>query len=256
MYSQGSMYLPYNGLLLFHGAIPMDKDGNFKEVEVDGKMLKAKALLDSFDIMVRRAFYEKSNAKEKEKDLDQFWYLWCGPESPLFGKKKMTTFERYFIDDKSTHKEERNPYYHFRDSNLVIRKILEEFGLNPKKGHIVNGHVPVKVRKGENPVKADGQLIVIDGGMSKAYQNVTGIAGYTLIYNSYGLVLVAHQPFESKRQSVESGKDIVSKAIHLDKAKERKRVSDTDIGVQLKQQIFDLKLLLAAYRMGIIKEIH
>ncbi len=256
MYSQGSMYLPYNGLLLFHGAIPMDKDGNFKEVEVDGKMLKAKALLDSFDIMVRRAFYEKSNAKEKEKDLDQFWYLWCGPESPLFGKKKMTTFERYFIDDKSTHKEERNPYYHFRDSNLVIRKILEEFGLNPKKGHIVNGHVPVKVRKGENPVKADGQLIVIDGGMSKAYQNVTGIAGYTLIYNSYGLVLVAHQPFESKRQSVESGKDIVSKAIHLDKAKERKRVSDTDIGVQLKQQIFDLKLLLAAYRMGIIKEVH
>ncbi len=254
MYSQGSMYLPYNGLLLFHGAIPMDKDGDFKGVNVDGQILKAKALLDGFDIIARRAFYEKSNDQDKEKDLDQFWYLWCGPESPLFGKKKMTTFERYFIEDKKTHKEERNPYYHYRDSNEVIQKILKEFGLNPKKGHIVNGHVPVKVRKGESPVKADGQLIVIDGGMSKAYQNVTGIAGYTLIYNSFGLVLVAHQPFESKQEAVRSGKDIVSKAIYLDKVKHRKRVSDTDIGMQLKQQIFDLKMLLAAYRMGIIKE--
>jgi fructose-1,6-bisphosphatase-3 len=254
MYSQGSMYLPYNGLLLFHGAIPMDKGGEFKSVNVDGQILKAKALLDGFDIIARRAFYEKSNDLDKEKDLDQFWYLWCGPESPLFGKKKMTTFERYFIEDKKTHKEERNPYYHYRDSNEVIQKILKEFGLNQKKGHIVNGHVPVKVRKGESPVKADGQLIVIDGGMSKAYQNVTGIAGYTLIYNSFGLVLVAHQPFESKQEAVRSGKDIVSKAIYLDKVKHRKRVSDTDIGMQLKQQIFDLKMLLAAYRMGIIKE--
>ena len=254
MYSQGSMYLPYNGLLLFHGAIPMDKDGNFKGVAVDGKILKAKALLDGFDILARRAFYEKSNDLDKEKDLDQFWYLWCGPESPLFGKKKMTTFERYFIEDKKTHKEERNPYYHYRDSSEVIQKILKEFGLNQKKGHIVNGHVPVKVRKGESPVKANGQLIVIDGGMSKAYQNVTGIAGYTLIYNSFGLVLVAHQPFESKQEAVRSGKDIVSKATYLDKVKHRKRVSDTDIGTQLKQQIFDLKMLLTAYRMGIIKE--
>jgi len=254
MYSQGSMYLPYNGLLLFHGAIPMDENGDFKAVAVDGKVLKAKALLDQFDIMARRAFYEKNNAKEKEKDLDQFWYLWCGPESPLFGKKKMTTFERYFVDDKNTHKEERNPYYHFRDNNAIIQKILKEFNLDPKRGHIVNGHVPVKVRKGENPVKADGQLIVIDGGMSKAYQKVTGIAGYTLIYNSYGLVLVAHQAFESKLEAVQSGKDIVSQATYLDRVEKRKRVADTDIGLQLKQQIIDLKLLLAAYRMGIIKK--
>jgi fructose-1,6-bisphosphatase-3 len=254
MYSNGSMYLPYNGLLLFHGAIPMDEKGDFKAVAVDGKKLKAKQLLDQFDIMARRAYYEVADEQKKEKDLDQFWYLWCGPESPLFGKKKMTTFERYFVDDKSTHKEERNPYYHFRDKQETIQKILKEFQLNPKRGHIINGHVPVKVRKGESPVKANGQLIVIDGGMSKAYQKVTGIAGYTLIYNSYGLVLVAHQPFESKRQAVQSGKDIVSEATFLDKVKERKRVADTDIGTELKQQIADLKMLLAAYRLGIIKE--
>jgi fructose-1,6-bisphosphatase-3 len=256
MYSQGSMYLPYNGLLLFHGAIPMDKNADFKAVNVEGKMLKGKELLDQFDILARRAYYEKGNPKQKELDLDQFWYLWCGPESPLFGKKKMTTFERYFIEDKKTHKEDRNPYYKFRDEQKYIQKILKEFGLDPIHGHVVNGHVPVKVRKGENPVKANGQLIVIDGGMSKAYQKVTGIAGYTLIYNSYGLVLVAHQPFESKRKAVESGQDIVSEAITLDKVIERKRVADTDIGAQLKQQIFDLKMLLAAYRMGIIKEMH
>ena len=254
MYSQGSMYLSYNGLLLFHGAIPMDEKGSFKEVAVDGELVKGRALLDRFDIMARRAFYEKGDPRRKEKDLDQFWYLWCGPESPLFGKKKMTTFERYFVEDKATHKEDRNPYYHFRDQQIVIQQILKDFDLDAKRGHVVNGHVPVKVRKGENPVKAEGQLIVIDGGMSKAYQKVTGIAGYTLIYNSYGLVLVAHQPFESKRQSVESGKDIVSQATYLNKVKERKRVSDTDIGVQLKQQIFDLKMLLAAYRTGIIQE--
>lgn len=256
MYSQGSMYLPYNGLLLFHGAIPMDKNAEFKEVNVEGKMLKGKALLDHFDILARRAYYEKGNAKRKEQDLDLFWYLWCGPESPLFGKKKMTTFERYFVADKATHKEERNAYYHHRDEQKNIQKILKEFDLDPKKGHVVNGHVPVKVRKGESPVKAGGQLIVIDGGMSKAYQKVTGIAGYTLIYNSYGLVLVAHQPFESKRKAVESGQDIVSHVTQLDQVKERKRVADTDIGAQLKQQIFDLKMLLAAYRMGIIKESH
>ncbi len=255
MYSHGGMYLSYNGLLLFHGAIPMDEKGNFKAVAVDGNMFKGKALLDQFDILARRAFYEKGDSQRKEKDLDQFWYLWCGPESPLFGKKQMTTFERYFIHDKKTHKEERNAYYKHRDEQDNIQKILKEFDLDPKHGHVVNGHVPVKVRKGESPVKAGGQLIVIDGGMSKAYQKVTGIAGYTLIYNSYGLVLVAHQPFESKRKAVESGQDIVSKVTQLDQVKYRKRVADTDIGIQLKQQIFDLKMLLAAYRMGIIKEI-
>ena len=255
MYSNGSMYLPYNGLLLFHGAIPMDKNGNFKEVSVDGKKLKGKALLDRFDMMARRAYYEPVEADKKQQDLDQLWYLWCGPESPLFGKKKMTTFERYFVDDKETHKEERNPYYHFRDRQEIIQMILKEFKLDPVRGHVINGHVPVKVKKGESPVKAGGQLIVIDGGMSKAYQKVTGIAGYTLIYNSFGLVLAAHQPFVSKRQVIESGKDIVSKSTFLDKVKVRKRVADTDIGAQLKQQIIDLKMLLAAYRLGIIKEI-
>ncbi|RUA30276.1 MAG: class 3 fructose-bisphosphatase, partial [Bacteroidetes bacterium] len=187
MYSHGSMYLPYNGLLLFHGAIPMDEKGYFKEVMVDGKSLKGKELLDYFDIVARRTYFENGTEKEKQKDLDQFWYLWCGPDSPLFGKKQMTTFERYFINDKKTHKEERNPYYKFRDEQIYIQKILKEFGLDSIHGHVVNGHVPVKVSKGENPVKANGQLIVIDGGMSKAYQKVTGIAGYTLIYNSYGL---------------------------------------------------------------------
>jgi fructose-1,6-bisphosphatase-3 len=194
------------------------------------------------------------SAPDKEQNLDILWYLWCGPDSPQFGKKKMATFERYFLSDKDTHREIRNPYFDYRDNVTVVQKILSEFGLDPVRGHIVNGHVPVKVKKGESPIKANGQIIVIDGGMSKAYQSITGIAGYTLIYNSIGLILVAHNAFESQRKAIEEGKDIVSKSRFLAKADQRKRVADTDIGTQLKQEIYDIKLLLAAYHQGLIKE--
>ena len=254
LYNKGSMYLKYNGQLLFHGAIPLSQDGTLKRIQWNGKMLKGKELLDYFDVLARQAYYLSPKSKHKEKSLDILWYLWCGPDSPLFGKKKMATFERYFIEDVKTHKEERNPYFNYRDDVKIVREILSDFDVDPLSGHIVNGHVPVKVSKGENPVKADGQLIVIDGGMSKAYQKVTGIAGYTLIYNSYGLVLVAHHAFDSQLAAISLGKDMVSEAKYLMKTARRKRVSDTDIGEKLKQQIMDLKLLLAAYHYAFVKE--
>ena len=254
LYNKGSMYLAYNGLLLFHGAIPLKEDGSFKEVSIGGQKFSGKALLDRFDHIARKAYYSPRNDPDKQKSLDIFWYLWCGPNSPLYGKKTMTTFERYFLENKELHKEERNPYFTYRDHIPVVQNILEEFGLDRERGHIVNGHVPVKVRKGEKPTKANGQVIVIDGGMAKAYQKVTGIAGYTLIYNSYGLIIVAHNAFESQQTAIQEGKDLVSKSHYMVKAQNRKRVADTDIGRNLKQEILDLKLLLASYNYGIIKE--
>jgi len=254
LYNKGSMYLNYNGLLLFHGAIPLNDDGSFTTVSIKGEKLNGKALLDRFDNIARKAYYSSLKNPSKQQNLDIFWYLWCGPNSPLFGKQKMTTFERYFISDKALHKEDRNPYFAYRDNIAVVQSILQEFNVDPKRGHIVNGHVPVKVKKGESPVKADGQLIVIDGGMSKAYQSVTGITGYTLIYNSYGLVLVAHHAFNSQKIAIEKAQDMVSTSSSLVKSEERFRVADTDIGNSLKQEIYDLKLLLASYHYGIIKE--
>ncbi len=254
LYNKGSMYLSYNGLLLFHGAIPLNDEGDIKEVNIANIKLKGKDLLDFFDKKARQAYYLSQRNKNKQANLDLLWYLWCGENSPLFGKKKMATFERYFLKEKETHKEERSPYFNYRDDVRVIQNILTEFGLKPAEGHIVNGHVPVKVKKGENPVKANGQLIVIDGGMSKAYQKVTGISGYTLINNSYGLVLVAHHAFESQRMAIEQGKDMVSKSEYLVYSDKRKRVKDTDTGRNLMQEIFDLKMLLASYHYGIIKE--
>jgi len=254
LYNKGSMYLSYNGLLLFHGAVPLNEDGSFKMVNIGGKEYKGKALLDHFDNIARKAYYAPIEDPNKTEYLDVLWYLWCGPDSPLFGKKKMTTFERYFIEDTATHYEARNPYFAHRDNIEVVQNILTEFGLDPVRGHIINGHVPVKVIKGESPVKANGQVIVIDGGMSKAYQKVTGITGYTLIYNSFGLVLVAHHTFESQHAAIAEGKDLVSTSEFLAVAPERKRVSDTDIGKELKQEIYDLKLLLASYHYGIVKE--
>lgn len=182
------------------------------------------------------------------------WYLWSGAQSPLFGKQKMATFERYFIADPETHKEPRNPYYDLRDREDTARKILADFGLDPDSGHIINGHVPVKVRKGENPVKAGGKLIVIDGGFSKAYQGQTGIAGYTLVFNSYGLLLAAHQPFESAQKAIEEEVDIDSSTAILERDTQRIRVRDTDLGREIQQRIKDLNALLNAYRTGLIKE--
>ena len=219
------------------------------------KELCGKALLDQFDLYARKAYFTRNDKQMDTIARDHTWYLWCGKYSPIFGKKKMTTFERYFLTEKETHTEEKNSFYKLNDNEEVVRKILAEFELNPDISHIVNGHVPVKVKTGESPIKANGKLLVIDGGMSKAYQKVTGISGYTLIYNSYGLVLVAHQAFETTSKAIEDETDILSNITYLEPNPRRKTVADTDNGKFLRQQITDLEMLLAAYRKGLIKEI-
>jgi fructose-1,6-bisphosphatase-3 len=253
LYSKGNMFLTYNGNLLYHGCIPMTDKGDFASLSIEGKEYKGKQLLEKFDIMARRAYFdrEKSNGTVNQ---DYLWYLWCGPESPLFGKMKMATFERYFLAEKETHREDKNPYYKFRDDEKSCKDILRKFDLDPEKSHIINGHVPVKAIKGESPIKANGKLLVIDGGMSIPYQKVTGLKGYTLIYNSYGLVLVEHNQFHSLEEAINKNKDIISSRKIVETNAIRKRVGDTDIGKELKRQIHDLKMLLAAYKKGFIKE--
>ena len=253
LYSKGNMYLKYNSNLLYHGCIPMTEDGAFTELQIGENSYKGEALLQKFDIMARRAYFAQEK-KGNQINKDYLWYLWSGPESPLFGKKKMATFERYFVKEKETHKEVKNKYYALRDDESVCNKILEDFGLDPKISHIVNGHVPVKAIKGESPIKANGKLLVIDGGMSLPYQKVTGLSGYTLIYNSYGLVLVEHNNFTSLDDAIKNDIDIISSRKIVETNAQRKRVSDTDIGKEILSQITDLKMLLAAYRKGFIKE--
>ncbi len=254
--SNGSMYLKVNSNLLYHGCIPVNEDGTFKKVKIgsSGNEYSGKAYFDRLEILVREGYFHKNNPEGKLYGMDITWYLWTGPDSPLFGKDKMTTFERYFIDDKETHKEHKSPYFKLEDSEEMCNLIFEEFGLNPETSHIINGHVPVKSKNGESPIKANGKLLVIDGGFSRAYQGTTGIAGYTLIYNSYGLILVSHDPFESAQKAIEEEKDIHSTTIVLEKEVERKRVGDTDNGEEIKGQIRDLQMLLDAYRIGLIKE--
>lgn len=256
MYSKGSMYLVYNSNLLYHSCIPLNEDGSFQELTIGNEKFKGKALLDRFDSIAREAYFYKDKPKQKRFALDLMWYLWCGPNSPEFGKLRMTTFERYFINDKAAHKEIRNRYYMFRDNTEVFDNILKDFGLNPDVSHIINGHIPVKTKEGESPIKANGKLLVIDGGFCKAYQPETGIAGYTLIYNSYGLLLTSHEPFESIRKAIEEEKDILSSSVILEHVVSRKRVSDTDIGIEIKKQIKDLQMLLVSYRKGLLKEIN
>jgi fructose-1,6-bisphosphatase-3 len=255
LYSKGGMYLVYNGNLLYHGCIAMNEDGSFQSFMVDNKAYAGKEFMDRVDRLARQGYFAIDDPGRKQYGLDAMWYLWSGPQSPLFGKAKMATFERYFIADKTTHTEHRNAYYAWRDRPETARKILVEFGLDPETGHIINGHVPVKVRKGESPVKAGGKLLVIDGGFAKAYQKVTGIAGYTLVYNSYGLLLAAHHPFESTQTAIEAELDIDSDTAVLETQSARLRVKDTDRGREIQQQIKDLQRLLAAYRAGLIKEI-
>jgi fructose-1,6-bisphosphatase III len=256
LFAKGSMYLSYNSNLMYHGSIPLNKDGSFKKVSIGatGKQYSGKTLLDRFEILAREGYFYKNNPEAKLYGMDAIWYLWTGPDSPLFGKNKMTTFERYFIEERETHEEIKNPYFKYRDNEKVCISIFEEFQLNPDYSHIINGHVPVKSKNGESPIKADGKLLVIDGGFSRAYQGQTGIAGYTLIYNSYGLLLVSHEPFESTQKAIEEEKDILSTTVVLEQEVERKRVGDTDVGEELRLQIKDLELLLEAYRKGIIKE--
>jgi fructose-1,6-bisphosphatase-3 len=254
LYAKGSMYLKYNGNLLLHGCMPLNDDGSFMKMKIKGKEFGGSALLDQFDIAARKAYFTRNTKDPETEAMDLMWYLWCGPKSPLFGKSKMATFERYFIEDKQTHKEEKNAYFSLNNDEATLNVILQEFGLDPDSSHLINGHVPVKVKKGESPIKANGKLLVIDGGMSKAYHNVTGIAGYTLIYNSYGLVLVAHEAFGSTRSAIENESDILSNITYLAQIPHRKTVEDTDGGKQLRQQIDDLEMLLSAYRKGLLKE--
>jgi len=255
LFANGSMYLTYNSNLLYHGCVPMNEDGEFQEFEIDGAKYAGKELCDRFDRAVRNAYQQRLKPRNENQNLDYSWYLWCGPVSPLFGKQKMTTFERYFLNDKPIQKEARNHYYKLAYENeKVCDFILEEFGLTPEESHIVNGHVPVKVKKGESPIKANGKLFVIDGGMSIPYQSVTGVSGYTLIFNSFGLVLVEHKEFGSKQEAVENEKDIISDRIFIERNAKRKQVSDTDVGKVLQSQVNDLKMLLSAFREGLIKE--
>jgi fructose-1,6-bisphosphatase-3 len=254
LYAKGSLYLTRNSNLLYHASIPLTDDAQFKAVEIRGKEYRGKALLDKLDALVRIAYFEDVNLTLRQYASDYIWYLWCGPDSPLFGKDKMATFERYFIADKATHKEQKGAYYRLINEEPVCDMILQEFGLDPASSRIINGHVPVKTIKGESPIRANGKLLVIDGGFSKAYQGETGIAGYTLIYNSHGLLLVQHEPFESAEKAIEEGRDIVSTMQILEFKAQRMRVRDTDRGKELAQQIADLQKLLIAYRAGLIKE--
>lgn len=254
LFSKGSMYKIYNSNLLFHGCVPMDEDGNFLKVNLYGKEYAGKALYDALDNYARKGFYGTRDSDEKRKGQDIIWYIWAGPKSPVFGKEKMATFERYFLDDKETHKEKKNAYYRLYDREDILNKILVEFGLSTEKSHIINGHVPVEQKNGESPVKCGGKLLVIDGGFSKAYQSKTGIAGYTLVANSHGMRLVSHEPFESAEAAIKNESDIFSDSIIVETTPVRQRVADTDIGNELRVQIHQLEELLEAYREGIIVE--
>ena len=250
---KGSMYKIYNRNLLYHGCIPMNEDGSFKEVSVYGKTYKGKALYDVLDSYVRKAFVAV-NEEEREKGRDILWFIWSSPNSPLFGKDKMATFERYFLEDKETHVEKKNPYYSFLEDEEVADSILEEFQVTGDCRHIINGHVPVHHTAGESPIKCKGKILVIDGGFSKAYQKETGIAGYTLIYNSWGMILAAHEPFTSTSDAISKESDILSDRILVKRTTQRKTVGETDTGMKLKERIAELEELLEAYRNGLLIE--
>ena len=247
LYSNGSMYKCCNSNLLYHGCIPMKEDGSFDEMAVNGKAYKGRALMDFIDKQVKKAYFLPDQDPEKEASRDFMWYLWSGAKSPVFGKDKMTIFEHYFVEDKEASRERMNPYYKLSVQEKYCDMILEEFGLTTTGSHIINGHVPVKIKDGETPIKAGGKLFIIDGGLSKAYQGKTGIAGYTLIFNSRDLALAEHKPFAPKKEST-------PKVSIVEKMRKRIMVADTDDGKELARRIEDLKELVAAYRKGALKE--
>lgn len=251
--NKGSLYKVFNNNLLYHGCVPLDENGDFQKVNVYGQTYSGKELYDVLEAYVRMAFFSLDE-QEREKGRDIMWFIWSSKNSPLFGKEKMATFERYYIEDEETHAEKKNPYYRLLEQEETVNKILKEFGLETEDAHIVNGHVPVKQKKGESPVKCNGKLLIIDGGFSKAYQKQTGIAGYTLIYNSYGMMLVAHEPFASMEDAIIRETDIHSDRIMVKMTPRRMLVGDTDTGRELKERIEELKQLLKAYRRGLIIE--
>lgn len=251
----GCMYAIYNNNLLFHASVPLNDDATLKEVEVfPGLTLSGRKLMHNIGMLVRTAYQKDAEPEEREYAIDYFLYLWCGPDSPLFDKSKMATFERYFIAEKETHKERKGNYFMLRDNEAVVDSILDAFDVKGENRHIINGHVPVHVANGENPIKANGKLMVIDGGFSEAYHKETGIAGYTLVYHSRGFQLVQHEPFASAMDAIRTGRDIKSTTQIIEMSSHRMLVADTDKGVELNKQVADLEELLYAYRHGIIKE--
>ena len=252
--SHGCMYTVCNSNLLFHASMPLNPDGTLKEVEIRGGRYKGQALFNHIGMIMRAAFNADTPSTEKDFAIDYYWYLWCGPDSPLFDKSKMATFERYFIADKETHREEKGSYYELRNKEEVCDMILDSFGVEGEHRHIINGHVPVRISKGETPIRANGKLMVIDGGFAKAYHDTTGIAGYTLVYHSRGFQLVQHEPFSSTEEAIRNGTDIVSTTQLVELTNHRMRVRDTDKGRELSSQIDELMELLYAYRTGLIKE--
>ena len=253
--SHGCMYAIYNSNLLFHASVPLNADGTLKEVELyPGKKFSGRELMRQTVMLIRSAFTNDTPADERKYSIDYFLYLWCGKDSPLFDKSKMATFERYFLTDKEIYKEEKGNYFKLRDNEQICDSILDAFEVKGANRHIINGHVPVHASKGENPIKANGKLMVIDGGFSEAYHKETGIAGYTLVYHSRGFQLVQHEPFMSASESILKGTDIKSTTQIVEMSAHRMRVADTDKGAELRMQIEDLKQLLYAYRHGIIKE--
>jgi len=254
LYSKGALYKAFNGNLLFHGCVPMNPDGSFVEFDCDGEMLSGKAFFDYADSLARQAYYAPVSSPERKKGQDFAWFLWCGKNSPLFGRDRITTFERLLIDDKKTWVEEKNSYYELVETTDACERIFKMFGLDSKYAHIVNGHMPVRTNLGEGPLKANGKLIVIDGGFCRAYQKTTGIAGYTMFYNSWGIRVASHAPFKGIQDAIENHGDILSTLVVFENASKRITVSDTDTGRGIWKKISDLKLLLEAYRRGSIKE--
>ena len=254
LFTHGCMYAIYNGNLLFHASVPLNADGSLKEVELNGKRYSGRDLLHHIGMTMRAAFNADTPHDEQQFAKDYFWYLWCGQDSPLFDKDRMATFERYFLRDKQTHEEKKGYYYQLRNDANVCDRILDAFGVEGSHRHIINGHVPVRVAGGESPIKADGRLMVIDGGLSKAYHDTTGIAGYTLVYHSRGFELIQHEPFTSAKEAIRQGTDIRSSKQIVELSGRRLRVRDTDKGHELMAQIEELKELLYAYRHGILKE--
>ena len=255
LYSKGNIYKIFNDNLLIHGCVPMDAYGDFVTTNVNGKNLKGKEYLDYIEKIAREGYFEEEGSEKRKDGQDFLWYLWCGKNSPIFCKDKMKTFERYYLEEKETWEEIKNPFYNFENDESISIKVLEEFGIDPNKGHIICGHIPVKFKAGESPIKANGKLFIIDGGLSKAYQKTTGIAGYTLRYSSYGLTLVAHEPFTSRENAIINETDLHSEKQLVEKV-ERKKINDTDKGKELRSQIADLEKLLEAYKSGIISERH
>lgn len=254
LYGVGSLYLVFNGNLLFHGCVPMNEDGSFMELEINQEPVSGRALFDAADTLARQGYYGVPGSEEKANGMDFLWFLWCGRNSPLFGRDHITTFERLFIEDKATWKEDDNPYYAMINDPGFADVLLREFDLDPTVGHIINGHVPVAAQKGESPIKGGGKVIVIDGGFCKAYQPKTGIAGYTLIFDSYGMRIVAHEPFPGLEAAISNNSDILSQEEVFDAPQDRLKVGDSDVGKRLERKTQDLKKLLSAFRQGRIKQ--